>query len=170
MNGFRKSGLWGVHPFVFMDVHFVPSIVTDRPGEIQQEKPTGEGTENFIFSSARPSKPASLKHIPGGVEKISTLPSNSAQRPIPKPGRKHCASGTLLTRTSHKESLNRPNIIIIFWELNRKGKHYMQKQKAVAQKKQQLSDAQENFCLACGETYNEVWIQCERYKDWWHED
>jgi hypothetical protein len=119
MNGFRKSGLWGVHPFVFMDVDFAPSIVTDRPGAIQQEKPTGEGTENFILSSARASKPASLKQTPGyngyiHVEKISTLPSNCAQRPRPKPGRKHCASGTLLTRISHKESLNRPNIIIVF--------------------------------------------------------
>jgi hypothetical protein len=44
------------------------------------------------------------------VEKISPLPSNSAQRWRPKQRKKHSASGVELTGTPHKESLNRPKI------------------------------------------------------------
>jgi hypothetical protein len=42
------------------------------------------------------------------VEKISPLPSISAERPRPKSRKEHCASGVVLTGTQHMESLNWP--------------------------------------------------------------
>jgi hypothetical protein len=43
------------------------------------------------------------------VEKISPLSSSSAERPRPKPRRKHSASGVVLNMASYKESLNMSN-------------------------------------------------------------
>lgn len=63
MNGFRNSGVWCVHLFVYMGADFAPSIVTDQPETIQLEKPTGEGIENLILSSAHVSKLASLNKL-----------------------------------------------------------------------------------------------------------
>jgi hypothetical protein len=56
-------------------------------------------------------KEAVPKETPGNngyipVEKISPLPSNSAERARPKSRKKHSASGVVLTGTPHKESLN----------------------------------------------------------------
>jgi hypothetical protein len=103
------------------------------------------------------------------LEKISPPPSNSADPPRLMSRRKHATSGVLLITTSHKEFSNRPDIDG-FPGVKPKRKTYA-KIKAVAQKKQKSSDAEETCCFVCEETsFDDVWIQCEGCKNWSHED
>jgi hypothetical protein len=88
-------------------------VINDQQSNL--ERLTGEGIENFSLSSVHAAKPVTPKQIPSyneyiPVEKIASLRSNSAKRQRPKSRRKHTASALVSTRTSHKESLNRPNI------------------------------------------------------------
>jgi hypothetical protein len=75
----------------------------------------------------------------------------------------------VLTRTPHKESPNRPNIAGLSGG-NPIRKAPFAKTKAVAQKKQRSSVVEKIRCLVRGETYGGERIQCERCKNWSHED
>jgi hypothetical protein len=115
VNGFRNSELWPVDRCVFTDDDFAPSMATDQPQTIQREGPPSEGSENFSLSSVLAAKPATAKQTPGyngytPRETTGPLPPYSAERPRPKSRRKDTASGVVLIRTAHKESLNNPNI------------------------------------------------------------
>lgn len=172
-NGCRNSGLWCVDRFVFLDDDFAPFMVIDRPGTIQLEKPRGKVIENFILSSAHAPKPAHLTQTPGyngyiHVEKIIPQSSNSAEHPRPKSRAKHRVSSVVLIRTPHKESLNRAKRAS-YSELNQKKTLYA-KTKDVARIKQKSSDAEDTRCLVRGQTYDEIWTQCEEYKNLSHED
>jgi hypothetical protein len=74
MNGFRNSVLWPVDPNVFTRVDFSPSVVTHAA-----KLPTPKQTLGYNG------------YIP--VEKISLLPSNSAERPRPESRKKNTAFG-----------------------------------------------------------------------------
>jgi hypothetical protein len=105
--------VWPVDRFVFKDDDFAPSVVTDRPGTIQLERQTAVGTVYFSLSYAHAAKPSIPKQTPGyngyiPVENINLLLSNCAERPTPQSRWTQPASGVVLTRTSHKESLNMP--------------------------------------------------------------
>jgi hypothetical protein len=92
MNGFKNSGLWHVDRNVFMDADFAPSAVTHA---------------THVAKPATPKEnPENNGYIP--VQKISPLPSNSAERT--KSRKKRSASGVVLTGTPHKDSLNGANI------------------------------------------------------------
>jgi hypothetical protein len=97
------------------------------------------------------------------MEKISPLHSNPTELPKPGSRKKHTVSGVALIRRPHKEPLNRPNVAG-FAGAKPERKRCTQRQNAVAQRKQRCH-AVETCCPLCGETYNEVWIQCQRCKN-----
>jgi hypothetical protein len=83
-----------VDRYVFTDDDFAPSVITDRPETNQIEKQMADGFEIFSLSSAHAAKPTNTKQTPGyngciPVQKITSLPSNSAERPRPKSRRNH---------------------------------------------------------------------------------
>jgi hypothetical protein len=119
-------------------------------------------------------KPATPKETPENngyipVEMSSPLPSNSAERTRPKSRKKRSESGAVLTGTTHKESLNRSNIVGSLGA-KPKRKRLFATAKTVAQNKQKVTSAEETCCLVCGETYGEDWIQYEKCKRWSREE
>jgi hypothetical protein len=157
-----------------MDDDSAPSMVTVRPEIIQLERPTAEGFEYFSLNSAHAAKPTTPEQTPGYsgyilVAKINPIPSNSAEDPRSKSRKKNTASNVVLSRTSHKESLRRPNISGLSGAKPIRKMLYAQT-KAVAQKKQKSPGAEETCCLVCVESQDEGWIQCERCKHLSHED
>jgi hypothetical protein len=50
MDWFRNSGLWPADRYVFADVDFVRSLITDRPEMTELERPTVTGTDFFYFA------------------------------------------------------------------------------------------------------------------------
>lgn len=77
MNGFRNSGLWHADCNVFMCANFPHSMVTHGSQAAKAATPTQTPGYNAYIS----------------VEKISPLPSNSAECLRPKSRKKYTESG-----------------------------------------------------------------------------
>jgi hypothetical protein len=99
--------------------------------------------------------PSYNSYIP--IEEIRSPRSNSAKRPRPKSRRKYTASAVVLTGTPYKKSLNKPHI---FGTSGAKPKRQTLYARSCGSQKQKSSDARENCCFACVETYDAVWIEC----------
>jgi hypothetical protein len=109
MNGSRNSGIC-----LRMMILLLPWSPIGL-GTIKLEKPSADRIGNFSLSCAHAATPGTPKETQSyngyvSVEKFDPLLSNTDERKRPKSGKKLAASGIVLTWTSHKESLNRPNI------------------------------------------------------------
>ena len=184
-KGFSCTGIHPFNPSIFSDLDFMPSRITEvEIGAVNGVKTNSDDPIAAASVTIAEKSDSSVSVSPGSsgsaniasaLKKLSPLPDASKRRLATR--KRRAEKSEILTATPYKERLEEKK--------NEKEAHEKRKHRKcskmlnldepstsahVPMGLNEASSSTETFCILCGESFEEDWIQCEECKGWAHEN